>query len=278
MGIKKVKPTTPGRRSATFDDFKDITKSEPEKSLIIFKRKRGGRNNQGKITVRHQGGGARRFIRVIDTKRDKFEIPGKVAAIEYDPGRGGRIALINYADGAKRYIVAPVDLKVGATIMSSKTQIEIVSGNAMPIKFIPAGVMIYNVELEPGRGGKIARGAGTSIRVMGVEEKFAQIKLPSGEIRLIKKDCLCTIGQVSNKDRIHVKIGKAGRSRNLGIRPTVRGTAMNPNDHPHGGGEGNQPIGLRHPKTKWGKPALGVKTRNKKHKTNKLIIQRRKRK
>ncbi|KKQ60392.1 MAG: 50S ribosomal protein L2 [Parcubacteria group bacterium GW2011_GWE2_38_18] len=278
MGIKKVKPTTPGRRSATFDDFKDITKSEPEKSLIIFKRKRGGRNNQGKITVRHQGGGARRFVRIIDTKRDKFEIPGKVAAIEYDPGRGGRIALINYADGAKRYIVAPVDLKVGATIMSSKTQIEIVSGNAMPIKFIPAGVMIYNVELEPGRGGKIARGAGTSIRVMGVEEKFAQIKLPSGEIRLIKKDCLCTIGQVSNKDRIHVKIGKAGRSRNLGIRPTVRGTAMNPNDHPHGGGEGNQPIGLKHPKTKWGKPALGVKTRNKKHKTNKLIIQRRKRK
>lgn len=276
MGIKKVKPTTPGRRGASYDDFSDITKSTPEKSLLIFKRKRGGRNNQGKITVRHQGGGARRNIRIIDFKRNKFEVPGKVASIEYDPNRGGRIALINYVDGEKRYIIAPVDLKVGTMILSSKELIEVATGNAMPIKYIPAGVMIYNVELVPGQGGKIARGAGTLVRVMGVEEKFAQIKMPSGEIRLIKKDCLCTIGQVSNPDKINIKIGKAGRNRMLGKRPTVRGTAMNPNDHPHGGGEGNQPIGMKHPKTKWGKPALGVKTRNKKKKSGKLIIQRRK--
>jgi len=276
MGIKKVKPTTPGRRGASYDDFSDITKSTPEKSLVIFKRKHGGRNNQGKITVRHQGGGARRNIRIIDFKRNKFDIPGKVASIEYDPNRGARIALINYADGEKRYIVAPVDLTVGSKILSSKNLIEVTTGNAMPLKYIPAGVMIYNVELEPGQGGKIARGAGTLVRVMGVEEKYAQIKLPSGEIRLLKKECFCTIGQASNPDKSKVKIGKAGRSRMLGKRPTVRGTAMNPNDHPHGGGEGNQPIGLKHPKTKWGKPALGVKTRNKKKKSGKLIIQRRK--
>lgn len=276
MGIKKVKPTTPGRRGASFDDFSDITKKTPEKSLVIFKKQRGGRNNQGKITVRHQGGGARRSIRIVDFKRDKFEVPGKVASIEYDPNRGARIALINYLDGEKRYIIAPVDLKVGNMIVSSKNQVEVNVGNAMPVKFIPAGVMIYNVELEPGRGGKIARGAGTLVRVMGVEGRFAQIKLPSGEIRLVKAECFCTIGQASNLDYNKVKIGKAGRSRLMGIRPTVRGTAMNPNDHPHGGGEGNQPIGLKHPKTKWGKPALGVKTRRTKKKSSKLIIQRRK--
>lgn len=276
MGIKKVKPTTPGRRGASFDDFSDITKRTPEKSLLIIKKGRGGRNSQGKITVRHRGGGAKRYVRIIDFKRDKFGVPGKVATIEYDPNRGARIALINYFDGEKRYIVAPVALEVGAKILSSREQVEVAAGNAMPIKYIPAGVMVYNVELEPGQGGKLARGAGTGVQVMGVEGNFAQIKLPSGEVRLIKKDCLCTIGQTSNPDLTHIKIGKAGRKRLMGIRPTVRGKAMNPVDHPHGGGEGNQPIGLKHPKTKWGKPALGVKTRKRKKKSSRLIIQRRK--
>ncbi len=276
MAIIKVKPTTNGRRGMSFDDFSDITKREPEKALVIVKKRSSGRNNQGKITVRHRGGGSKRGIRIVDYKRDKFGVPGKVAAIEYDPNRGARLALINYADGAKRYIIAPVDLQVGAVIMSSKEQIEILPGNAMPVKFIPAGIMIYNIELQPGQGGKIARGAGVGVRVMGVEGNFAQIKMPSGEIRLIKKECLCSIGQASNPDHSKINVGKAGRSRRMGIRPTVRGTAMNPNDHPHGGGEGNQPIGLKHPKTKWGKHALGVKTRRSKKSSTKLIIQRRK--
>lgn len=277
MGIRKSKPTTPGRRQASFDDFSDITKTTPEKSLIMIKKKWSGRNRQGKITVRHQGGGVKRYIRLIDFKRDKYDIPAKVASIEYDPNRGARIALVKYADGEKRYIVAPVDLKTEAMVVSSQKQIEVAPGNAMPVKFIPAGVMIYNIELEPGRGAKIARGAGTSVQVMGVEGKYAQLKMPSGEIRLVNKDCLCAIGQVSNPDKIHIKIGKAGRSRLMGVRPTVRGKAMNPVDHPHGGGEGNQPIGLKNPKTKWGRPALGVKTRKGKKKSNRLIIQRRKR-
>lgn len=275
MGIHKLKPTSPGRRLATVDDFADITKVEPEKSLIMVRKKKGGRNAQGKITVRHQGGGAKRYIRVIDFKRDKFDIPAKVAAIEYDPNRGSRIALLHYADGEKRYIVAPLDLKVGDKVISSKNQIEITRGNAMPIKFIPAGVEVYNIELEPGFGGKIARAAGNLVLVMGVEKGYAQIKMPSGEIRLVKKDCICTVGQASNPDRRHIRLGKAGRMRYLGVRPTVRGTAMNPVDHPHGGGEGNQPIGLKGPKTKWGKKALGVKTRKKDRKSSKLIIQRR---
>lgn len=278
MGIRKVKPTTNGRRAVSYDDFKDITRSTPEKSLTFVVKRRAGRNNQGKITVRHQGGGVKRGIRIVDYKRDKFDIPAKVATIEYDPNRNARIALLNYADGEKRYIVAPVDLKVGMTILSSKELIEIVTGNAMPIRFIPAGVMIYNVEIEPGRGGKIARGAGTGVRVMGVEDKYAQVKMPSGEIRKIKGDALCTIGQSSNPEFFNISIGKAGRSRLMGIRPTVRGTAMNPNDHPHGGGEGNQPIGLRYPKTKWGKHAFGVKTRRSKKPSSKLIVQRRKKK
>jgi large subunit ribosomal protein L2 len=275
MGIKKVKPTTPGRRQATFDDFLDITKKEPEKSLIVIKKRQGGRNAQGKITIRHRGGGAKRYIRKIDFTRDKFDIPAHVAAIEYDPNRGARIALLNYEDGEKRYIIAPVDLKVGETVISSKKQVEIKRGNAMPIEYIPAGVAVYNIELEPGRGGKIVRGAGNLAQVMGVEGKYAQIKLPSGEIRLVKKECLCAVGQVSNPDKRHIILGKAGRMRYLGVRPTVRGTAMNPIDHPHGGGEGNQPIGLKGPKTKWGKPALGVKTRKKSKFSNKLIMQRR---
>lgn len=278
MGIRKAKPTTPGLRQATFDDFSDITKTTPEKNLVVIKKKTGGRNNQGKITVRHHGGGAKRYIRIVDFIRDKYDIPAKVASIEYDPNRGARIALLNYADGEKRYIIAPSGLQVGDTIISSKNQIEIKKGNAMPVQFVPAGVAIYNVELDPGKGGRIARGAGNSVSVMGVENKFAQIKMPSGEIRLIKKECLCTIGQVSNQDKRLIKLGNAGRNRHLGIRPTVRGTAMNPVDHPHGGGEGNQPIGLKHPKTPWGKPALGVRTRRPDKPSSKLIIQRRKNK
>lgn len=278
MGIKTVKPTTPGRRQAKFDDFSDITKTTPEKNLLVIKKKTGGRNAQGKITIRHRGGGAKRFIRKIDFKRDKFDIPAVVASIEYDPNRGARIALLNYVDGAKRYIISPVGLKVGDEVVSSKSEVKFNSGNAMPIKYIPAGVAVYNVELNPGRGGNIARGAGNLVYVMGVEEKYAQIKLPSGEIRLIPKDCLCTVGQVSNPDQRHIKLGNAGRKRHLGWRPTVRGSAMNPVDHPHGGGEGNQSIGMKHPKTPWGKPALGVKTRKKKKGSDKLILQRRKNK
>ncbi|MCX6796745.1 MAG: 50S ribosomal protein L2 [Candidatus Falkowbacteria bacterium] len=278
MGIRKAKPITPGLRQASFDDFVDITKTRPEKNLTIIRKKSGGRNNQGKITVRHRGGGAKRQIRLVDFRRDKFDIPAKVSAIEYDPNRGARLALLNYVDGEKRYIIAPFGLKVGDEIISSKQQIEIKRGNALPIQYVPAGVEVYNVELEPGKGGRLARGAGNAIYVMGTEREYAQIKMPSGEIRLVKKECLCTVGQVSNPDKRLIKLGNAGRTRHLGIRPTVRGKAMNPVDHPHGGGEGNQPIGLKHPKTPWGKPALGVKTRSKDKPSNKLIIQRRKRK
>lgn len=274
MGIKKVKANTPGRREATFDDFKDLTKFSPEKRLVIIKRRRGGRNSQGKITIRHRGGGAKRYIRLIDFKRDKFNVVATVASIEYDPNRGARLALLNYADGAKRYIVSPADLVVGDQIMSSRELIEIKVGNALPLQFIPAGMPVSCVELEPGQGAKIARGAGNVVYVMGVEGKYAQLKMPSGEIRQVKKECLCTVGRASNPDHRHISLGKAGRSRHLGIRPTVRGTAMNPVDHPHGGGEGNQPIGLTHPKTMWGKPALGVKTRRKRH-SDRLIIKRR---
>jgi large subunit ribosomal protein L2 len=274
MGIKKVQANTPGRRHATFDDFADITTTIPEKRLIVIKKKTSGRNSQGKITVRHRGGGSKQYIRLVDFKRDKFDIPAKVATIEYDPNRGARLALLNYADGEKRYIIAPIGLEVGQEVVSSKSLVEIKAGNAMPIAHIPAGVAISSVELEPGRGAKIARGAGNAVFVMGVEGKHAQLKMPSGEIRLVKKEALCTVGQASNPDKRHISLGKAGRSRHLGIRPTVRGTAMNPVDHPHGGGEGKQSIGLRYPKTPWGKHALGVKTRRKRSST-KLIIKRR---
>ena len=274
MGIKKVKANTPGRRGAAFDDFKDVTRNVPEKRLIAIKKRRGGRNSQGKITIRHRGGGSKRYIRLIDFKRDKFQVAATVAAIEYDPNRGARLALLNYADGAKRYIIAPADLKVGDKIMSSRELIEIKTGNTLPLQFIPAGVPVNCVELEPGQGAKIARGAGNIVYVMGVEGKYAQLKMPSGEIRQVKKECLGTVGRTSNPDHRHISLGKAGRSRHLGIRPTVRGTAMNPVDHPHGGGEGNQPIGLRHPKTMWGKPALGVKTRRRRQ-SDRLIIKRR---
>ena len=278
MPIRKAKPTTPGLRGSSFSDFSDITSTTPERRLLVIRKKTGGRNNQGRITVRHRGGGHKRHIRVIDFKRDKFDIPGKVMTIEYDPNRGARLALICYADGEKRYIIAPVGLEVGQSILSSQKLIEIKTGNALPLEHIPAGMPVHNVELRPGFGGKLARSAGNALYVMGVEKKFAQLKMPSGKIRLVPKTCLCTIGQVSNPDMARIKLGKAGRSRHLGIRPTVRGTAMNPVDHPHGGGEGKQPIGLKYPKTPWGKHALGVRTRNPKASSNSLIIQRRKKK
>lgn len=274
MGIKKVKANTPGRRAATFDDFKDLTKFSPEKRLLTPKKRRGGRNSSGKITVRHRGGGAKRHTRIVDFKRDKFDVEARVAGIEYDPNRGARLALLHYLDGEKRYIVAPTELKTGEMVMSSDKLIEIKPGNALQLQFIPAGMPVSCVELEPGRGAKIARGAGNVVFVMGVEGKHAQLKMPSGEIRQVKKECLATIGRVSNPDHRHISLGKAGRSRHLGIRPTVRGTAMNPVDHPHGGGEGKQSIGLKYPKTIWGKHALGVKTRRKRS-SNRLIISRR---
>lgn len=276
MGIIITKPVTPKKRGASFSDFAEITVKEPEKSLILIKKKNSGRNNEGKITIRHRGGGAKRHIRIVDFRRDKFDIPAKVVSIEYDPNRGARIALLNYADGEKRYIIAPLDLRVGDKVLSSKSEIEIKPGNAMPIKYIPAGIAVYNVEMVPGGGGKIARGAGSIIYVMGTEGDYAQLKMPSSEIRLVKKECMGTVGQVSNPDKKHIKIGSAGRKRHMGWRPTVRGTTMNPVDHPHGGGEGKQSIGLKHPKTPWGKPALGVKTRKKNKYSNRFIIQRRK--
>jgi len=258
-----------------FDDFADITSTTPEKSLLLAKKSTGGRNAQGKITVRHKGGGVKRAIRIVDFMREKFDIPATVKTIEYDPGRGARIALLYYADGEKRYIVAPIGLQVEDKILSSQKEIEIKTGNAMPIKFIPAGVAVSSVEIFPGQGAKVARGAGNAVFVMGVEGDFAQLRMPSSEIRQVNKECLCTIGQVSNPDHMNIVIGAAGRQRRLGIRSTVRGTAMNPNDHPHGGGEGKQPIGLKYSKTPWGKSAFGVPTRKKKYSDN-LIIHRRK--
>lgn len=277
MGIKKYKPTTPGRRKSSVQDFSDITKKNPEKSLVIIKKRKGGRNSQGKITVRHRGGGAKRYIRIIDFKQNRFDDVATINAIEYDPNRGSRIALIKYEDDEKKYIIAPIGMKVGDKIVSSKKEdIEIKSGNRTLLKNIPSGIGVYNIELVPGKGGQIARGAGTMVKLMAVEGKYAQLKMPSGEIRLVPKDCMATIGQASNPDYRLIRWGKAGRMRHKGIRPTVRGKAMNPVDHPHGGGEGNQPIGLKHPKTPWGKPALGVRTRNKKKSSNRLIIKRRK--
>ncbi|MFH0856562.1 MAG: 50S ribosomal protein L2 [bacterium] len=277
MGIKKYKPITAGRRNSSVDDFKDITAKKPEKSLLIIKKRKSGRNSSGKITVRHKGGGAKRYYRIIDFKRDKYGIPAKVVSIEYDPNRSSRIALLQYIDGEKRYIVAPIGLEAGGKVISSREHIEVNPGNAMPLEKIPVGTLIYNIELVPGKGGEMARSAGVGVQLMGIEGKYAQIKLPSGEIRLVLKECLATIGQVSNPDYRLIRWGKAGRKRHLGIRPTVRGKVMNPVDHPHGGGEGRNPIGLKNPKTPWGKPALGVKTRDKKKKSTKFIISRRKR-
>ena len=262
MPIRIYKPVTLGRRLSSVDAFADITKWEPEKSLIIPKRKTGGRNAQGKITVRHRGGGADRYVRIVDFKRSKYDIPARVAAIEYDPSRGARLALLNYKDGEKRYIVAPQGLTVGEVLVSSKEQVEIKSGNRMPLGKMPVGIQVHSIELSPDQGGVVARGAGLGAQLMAVEGNFAQLKLPSGEIRQFSKDCHATIGMVGNPDHRLIRWGKAGRTRHRGRRPEVRGKVMNPVDHPHGGGEGKTPIGLKHPKTKWGKPALGVKTRD----------------
>ncbi len=276
MAIKRYKPTTAGRRNSSVDAFDDITVTEPFKPLIKIKKQKAGRNFSGKITCRHKGGGVKRFLRLVDFKREKFDIPAKVETIEYDPNRNARIALVCYADGERRYILAPVGLKVGDTVISSKNKITVGVGNRFPLYLIPEGMSVYNIELVPGKGGELVRSAGTLAQIMAVEGDYAQVKLPSGEIRLINKKCMATIGQVSNPDYRLIRWGKAGRKRLLGIRPTVRGKAMNPCDHPHGGGEGRCPIGLKSPKTPWGKKALGVKTRNPKKPSSKLIIQRRK--
>ena len=273
MAVKIYKPTSPGRRGMTSPTFEEITKTKPERSLLVALRKSGGRDAQGKISVRHRGGGARRHLRLIDFKRNKLDIPAKVAAIEYDPNRSARIALLHYADGEKRYIIAPLDLRVGDTVVAGKN-VDVRPGNAMPIANIPVGTMIHNIELQPGKGGQLARSAGTGVQLLGKEGDFAQLRLPSGEVRLVRQTCMATIGVVGNLDHSNVKLGKAGRKRHLGIRPTVRGTAMSPRDHPHGGGEGRQPIGKPGPRSPWGKPTRGYKTRNNK-KTDALIIKRR---
>jgi large subunit ribosomal protein L2 len=273
MGIKQYKPTSPGRRGATGYTFEEITKKKPEKSLMVPLKKKAGRNRQGRVTVRHRGGGAKRMLRLIDFKRDKFGVPGKVAAIEYDPNRSARIALVHYADGEKRYILWPVGLKVGDTVMSGPDA-EIRPGNALPLKKIPLGTAVHNLELFLKRGGQLVRSAGSSAQVMAKEDRYVQVRLPSGEIRKVLADCMATIGQVGNVEHSQIKLGRAGRARLMGRRPEVRGSAMNPRDHPHGGGEGKAPIGLPGPKTPWGKPALGYRTRRNKS-TDKYIVRRR---
>ncbi len=276
MPVKKYKPVTPGQRGMTGYTFEEITKDTPERALLVPLRKQGGRNAHGRVTVRHRGGGERRYIRVIDFKREKHGIPAKVAAIEYDPNRTARLALLFYADGEKRYIVAPLDLKVGDTILSGP-EAEIRSGNSLPISNIPVGTLIHNVEMRSGKGGQLVRSAGGAAQLLAKEGDFAQIRMPSGEVRLIPQVCYATIGQVGNLDHSNVKLGKAGRKRHKGVRPTVRGTAMSPRDHPHGGGEGRQPVGLAGPKSPWGKPTLGKKTRRNKR-TDQYIVRRRSKK
>jgi len=273
MGVKVYKPTSPGRRNATGYTFEEITKKEPEKALTVPKKGTGGRNNQGKITVRHRGGGVKRRIRIIDFKRDKWGVPGRVAAIEYDPNRSARIALIHYADGDKRYILCPLGLQVGDTVMSGPGA-EVKPGNALPLKEIPVGTLVHNIELHKGKGGQVVRAAGAAAQVLGREERYVLVRLPSGEVRRIFGECMATIGQVGNVEHDQIRLGKAGRRRLLGWRPAVRGSAMTPRDHPHGGGEGRAPVGLPHPKTPWGKPALGVRTRRRKD-TDKYIVRRR---
>jgi large subunit ribosomal protein L2 len=275
MAIKKYKPTTPGRRGMSSLDFAEITTDQPEKSLLSPLHNKGGRNNQGRLTVRHQGGGHKRQYRIIDFKRTKDGIPGRVATIEYDPNRTSNIALINYADGEKRYILAPKGIKVGMEIMSGPDA-DIKVGNTLPIANIPVGTVIHNIELKPGRGGQLARSAGASAQLLGKEEKYAIVRLTSGEVRMILLTCRATVGQVGNLEHELVNIGKAGRSRWMGKRPTVRGSVMNPNDHPHGGGEGRAPIGRKSPMSPWGKPTLGYKTRKKNKASDKFIVRRRK--
>ncbi len=273
MAVKIYRPTSPGRRGMTGATFEEITKSKPEKSLLLTLKKRAGRNSQGRITVRHRGGGAKRKLRIIDFKRDKVGVPGRIAAIEYDPNRSARIALIYYADGEKRYILAPLGLSVGDTVKSGGDA-EIKPGNTLPLKLIPSGTLIHNIELQKGKGGQLVRSAGMAAQIIAKEGKYALIRLPSGEMRRIHSDCLATIGQVGNVDHQGIKLGKAGRKRWLGWRPTVRGSAMSPRDHPHGGGEGRSPIGMPGPKTPWGKPALGYRTRKRKA-SDKMIVKRR---
>ena len=273
MAIRNYKPTTPGRRKMSTLINEEITTNTPEKSLVVTMRKNGGRNNQGKITVRHQGGGVKRKYRIIDFKRNKLNVPGSVASIEYDPNRTANIALINYADGEKRYIIAPKGLVVGQTIEAGENA-DIKVGNALPIMNIPVGTMIHNIELRPGKGGELARSAGSSAQILGREGNYVMIRLSSGEQRKVLGTCMATVGEVGNEDSSLVKVGKAGRKRHMGIRPTVRGSVMNPNDHPHGGGEGRAPVGRKAPMTPWGKPALGLKTRKKKQ-SDKFIVRRR---
>ena len=275
MAIKSYRPTTNGRRGMTTLVNDEITKTTPEKSLVVTMKKSGGRNNQGQITVRHHGGGAKRKYRIIDFKRNKDGIQGTVASIEYDPNRSANIALINYADGEKRYIIAPKGLKVGMKIESGENA-DIKVGNNLPLASIPEGTLVHNVELKPGKGGQMARSAGSSVQILGREGNYTLLRLTSGEVRKVLSVCRATIGEVGNEDYSLVNYGKAGRKRHMGIRPTVRGSVMNPNDHPHGGGEGRAPVGRKHPVTPWGKPALGFKTRNDKKASSKLIVRSRK--
>ena len=273
MAIRVYKPTSPARRFMSVLTYDEITKTTPEKSLTEYLKKHSGRNNQGKITVRHQGGGNKIKYRIIDFKRNKKDIPAKVAAIEYDPNRSANIALLHYADGEKRYILAPLDLKVGMTVIAAE-QADIMPGNAMPLVNIPVGTLIHNLEIKPGRGGQLVRSAGLAAQLMAKENGFATVRLPSGEMRKLPLNAMATIGTVGNSDHENVRLGKAGRVRHMGIRPTVRGVVMNPNDHPHGGGEGKSPVGMPAPVTPWGKPALGYKTRKHKKYSNKMIIKR----
>ncbi|MEP7285953.1 MAG: 50S ribosomal protein L2 [Chloroflexota bacterium] len=273
MPVKIYKPTSPGRRGMTGHSFEEITKSTPEKSLLREKRGKSGRNNSGRVTVRHRGGGHKRQYRIIDFKRDKLDIPARVSSIEYDPNRSARIALLVYADGEKRYIIAPLGLQVD-DVLQNGPNAPLQNGNTLPLRNIPIGSVIHNIELEHGRGGQLARSAGVSAQLIGREDKYAQIRLPSGELRIVREECMATMGQVGNTDHGNIKIGKAGRYRWMGWRPAVRGSAMDPASHPHGGGEGRSPIGMPGPKTPWGKPALGKKTRMNKR-TDRFIIRRR---
>ena len=274
MAIRKIKPTTPGQRGMTVSAYDEITCTTPERSLLEDLKSSGGRNNHGRITVRHRGGGAKRKYRIIDFKRNKDGVPAKVATIEYDPNRSANIALLNYADGEKRYIIAPVGLTAGDKVLSSAAA-DIKPGNCLPIANIPVGTVIHNVELQPGHGAQLVRSAGAAAQLMAKEGELAQVRLPSGEVRYVRTNCTACIGQVGNLDHENVHIGKAGRKRHMGVRPTVRGSVMNPNDHPHGGGEGRAPVGRPGPVTPWGKPALGYKTRKTKNRSNKFIVKRR---
>ena len=278
MPVKVFKPTSPGRRDMSGYTFEEITRSKPERSLVVGLKKSGGRNARGKITIRHRGGGHKRRYRIIDFKRNKYDVPGQVDSIEYDPNRSARIALVIYEDGEKRYIIAPMGLKVGDQIMSTRGQAEIRAGNTMPLINMPMGTLVHNVESQPGKGGQMVRAAGTSAQLMAKDHpQYVTLRLPSGELRYVPHECLATIGQVGNQEHGNVKLGKAGRKRHLGIRPKVRGSAMNPNDHPHGGGEGRSPVGMAAPKTPWGQPALGKRTRSNKR-TDKYIFRRRSKK